>query len=71
MLKMQLDPFHWYVVRTSGQKGEISEGTRGLANALVVATKYINERGVRRVVVFNGQPSDGAKIVAIVDLDGC
>lgn len=71
MMKMQLDPHHWCVVQTFRESGEPwSESTRGLANAFTIATRYINELGVRSVVIFDGQPSDGAKLIARINLDG-
>lgn len=71
MLRTALNPHHWCVVRTVGREpGERSEGAAGLLTALQLATRMIDDYGARRIVIFDGQPSDGAKVVASIDLDG-
>lgn len=71
MRKLQLDRHHWCVVSTVNREpGERSEGIHGLENALRLAVGYINDYGVTKVVIFDGIPADGAKVIARINLDG-
>lgn len=77
MLRTALNPHHWCVLRWKraephkpGDEGVRTDGCRGLAVALAKACDAINDQGARRVTIFEGQPSDGARVVARIDLDG-
>lgn len=71
MFRTALSPHHWYVIKwTSERKTEMSDGTRGLPSALLKACSAIDDQGARRVTIFDGQPSDGARVVAVIDANG-